>query len=298
MRKNILFFCLILCLLLVGCKNNLEKAVTNSLKEDNNHEAATIESFKNDTSSEESETENLNISIEYYIDNVNNPASIDDLEKEVVDSIISQLRLSEQIYRFEELSIIKIYKLAERKSLYVFVGDSQGDWPSNMLYSYNGKHLELIHNVSEIKIVQPEENGKIFIEVYEWSHMGNGRMDLYELIGDEVTLLLLGPVGVDMYFEQREYCDVLKGEFPENIKLEDGDIYSFVYRDGRVATKYEDVNNDTYIDFITYGYRDCYVTKANCSSRELLFSDEIKSVFLYNHYISDFEFWKEGSIKP
>lgn len=239
--------------------------------------------------------------IEYYI-NSSSKAEPEDAEVyrlEVVKNIASLCydNYMESDPYLDENSVpdgfsqIKIYELSGRDDLIVITGDYFFQWPYCYLFLYQDEKLILFPDpepfdevpgiAEEIRLAYEEGFPYPMIEVFCYSHQGNGSFGVYELDGERMKLLAGEPVTGYHYaaWEEERKAPVF-----DHIGLKPGESFACRYEGdvlkpycGHLTPYYEDEDGDGMIDIIMKGNFQC-----ENSEGDILLSQEIKRVYLYD----------------
>ena len=182
------------------------------------------------------------------------------------------------------LSNIKIYEISDRDDIIVISGDKANDWPSCELSIYKDGILDPFpdftftegynSSAEEIRLVYDEEFPFPIIEIFSYSHQGNGSFTLCRLNGKNLEFIA---GGATMGFYESTWEDLRKDSIFEGIGLEAHEYFDCLYEGGSLRPYYEDINGDGYIDIILKGNFVCQDTDYN-----ILLSQEVKRVFLYD----------------
>jgi len=246
--------------------------------------------------------------IEFYRGDASKPIDLSAISDKQVDidnimqGVLSFYKQVNPEYPQEQVDLLRIYELPERNDWIVLAGKDYYGWPGCSPFIYrNSKLLPLMLDndffdqtliefniASEIYINFGADFSSPILEVYAYSHQGNGVFYLCSLRGDSLEYILSDSIR-SWYFsdwEQRNNAIFI------NSGLESDDFFDCNYEDLRPIVSYEDKNNDGYVDIVIVGNYQCMT-----SDGRVLMSESTVDTLIFNPLWDTFTYNAHYSIK-
>jgi len=259
------------------------------------------------------------ISIEFFVNDFENPLS--KLERDsyyisfadIRDKVIENYIESEQGFHDEfgipvDLNYIKIYRLSSESYHYLIIsGDQSYSWPWCQLFTYKdgvlgqfpGSELFSERGIpmsasEEIRLFFNDAFPFPIIEVLFYTHQGNGYLHILRVDGEELTYIT-GTYIVSNHFTT--WLDYRNDPVFKDIKLGEDTDFCITYENGHLTPVYKDMNGDGIIDIVLLGKIQCIIFNDKTRNDEIVASQEIRKVFVYDKQKETFVFNEALSIR-
>jgi hypothetical protein len=267
-----------------------------------------------DTNDEECEEEEWKkeISLEYYQDDTSVPLppdgdlsllkTLEDIKEQCINAYKSDSNDIGGSNILRSLSIVRIYNFSDRDEWFVITGDSVYGWPGCYLFTYRDGNLlpfveptEEKHLFSEpgpfaeeIRIINSQGFPNPILELFSYSHQGNGHFALYSIEKADLVYITSDST-TGSHFTSWE--EMRQDPIFDTIPLEADEYFDCFYENGHLAPVYTDINEDDYVDVVLQGNFQCVT-----SDYKTLLSQPVKKIYLYDEKSSSYVYHDELSV--